>query len=85
MINETNLREALVVFATQLKENHIAIFSVLGELASLREAVRGLDPTFEEVIEKTRKETRQKIHVEFQSHLQEYDSLIQRLKAGEVC
>ena len=85
MINETALRETLVVLAMQLKENHIAIFSVLGELASLREAVRGLDPTFEEVIEKTRKETREKMRVDFQSHLQVYDSLIQQLKAGGVC
>ena len=85
MINETALRETLVVLAMQLKENHIAIFSALGELASLREAVRGLDPTFEEVIEKTRKETREKMRVDFQSHLQVYDSLIQQLKAGGVC
>jgi hypothetical protein len=85
MINETKLRETLVTLAMQLKENHIATFSALGELASLREAVRGLDPTFQEVIEKTRKETRQKIGAEFQSHLQAYDSLIQRLKDGQVC
>jgi hypothetical protein len=62
MINETNLRETLIIFATNLKAQHSAIFSAVAELASLREAVRGLDPTFGEVIERTRKETAQKCH-----------------------
>jgi rubrerythrin len=84
-INETNLRQALIVFATSLKAQHTMIASVLAELVSLREAVRGLDPTFEEVIERTRKETFQKIAEDTQSHLREYDSLIQLLKDGGIC
>ena len=85
MINEANLRQTLVTFATNLKAQHTAIFSGLAELASLREAVRDLDPTFGEVIEKTRKETFQKIAEDIRSPLQEYDSLIQLLKSGGVC
>jgi hypothetical protein len=85
MINETNLRQTLVTLATLLKQQHTAMSSGLAELASLREAVRGLDPTFGEVIEKTRKETARKIAADIQSHLQEYDSLIQLLRDGGVC
>jgi hypothetical protein len=85
MINETNLRHILVTIVTLMKGQHTAIASGLAELASLREAVRGLDPTFGEVIERTRKETAQKISGDMQSHLQEYDSLIQLLNDGEVC
>jgi hypothetical protein len=85
MINETNLRQTLVFLVASLKEQQNAIASLMLELVALREAVRGLDPTFAEVIDRKRKETVLKIPAEVQSGLQEFERLLQLLKDGEVC
>jgi hypothetical protein len=84
-INEKKLQETLIFFAETLKEQHTAIASMLGELVSLREAVRGLDPTFSEVIEKTRKETFLKMSAALPAGSEEFERLIEQLKAGSVC
>jgi ABC-type protease/lipase transport system fused ATPase/permease subunit len=59
--------------------------AVLNELTALRETVRGLDPTFADVIEQKRKEAEARGSVEVARVLAGIDEMIERLKNGYVC
>jgi len=83
MINEPALRDALLALAEQNKTQYVMLSAVLDEVAALREAVRGLDPTFADVLEQKRKETstsQEQIAV-----IRLLNETIRRLKGGEVC
>jgi ribosomal protein L16 Arg81 hydroxylase len=83
MINEPALRDALLALAEQNKLEYVMLSTMLDELAALRETVRGLDPTFSEVLEQKRKENstvQERIAI-----LRMLNEIIRRLKAGEVC
>jgi len=56
MINETLLKEAVVSMAEQYRFLYLVQSNLIDEIAALRETVRGLDPTFDEVLEQKRKE-----------------------------
>ena len=56
MVNENVLVAGLVSLAELHKTHYLAFSAAINELAALRETVRGLDPTFSEVIEQKRKE-----------------------------
>jgi hypothetical protein len=69
--------------AEQNKSNYVMISSILDEVAALRETVRGLDPTFDEVLAQKRAEhSTADIAV---SVIGLSDAIIQRLKDGYVC
>jgi hypothetical protein len=59
--------------------------SVLNEVAAIRETVRGLDPTFADVIEGKRIEAARAQVEAVKLQLAVYDHIIERLKNGEVC
>jgi hypothetical protein len=59
--------------------------SILNELAALRETVRGLDPTFADVIEQKRKEAEERGFEAVARVLAGLDEMIQQLKSGYVC
>jgi hypothetical protein len=83
VINESALKDALLALAEQNKVQYAMISLVLDEVAALRETVRGLDPTFSEVLEQKRKESstaQERVAV-----LRSMNEIIQRLKDGEVC
>jgi hypothetical protein len=83
VINEPALKDALLALAEQNKVQYAMISLVLDEVAALRETVRGLDPTFSEVLEQKRKESstaQERVAV-----LRSMNEIIQRLKDGEVC
>jgi len=85
MIDEVALREVLVRLAEESKANHLLVSAMVSELAALREAVRGLDPTFSEVMtEKRREESVTGSPVEH-DWLHWHDDMIQKLKAGDIC
>jgi hypothetical protein len=56
MIDERVLRDVLVLVATEQKKLYLMLSSVLNELAAVRESVRGLDPTFSEVLQHKQEE-----------------------------
>ncbi len=85
MINEVALKDALLALAQQSKTHYIAFSSVLNEVAALRETVRGLDPTFSEVLETKRLESAQAQAEIVKITIRLHDEIIGRLKAGEVC
>jgi hypothetical protein len=83
MINENALRDALLALAEQCKTQYLGLSLVIDEVAALRETVRGLDPTFSEVLEQKRKEsTSDDIR---KVAIRQLDGIIQRLTDGEVC
>jgi hypothetical protein len=53
-LKANDLRDALLAVAEMQKTNFLMIQSMLAELVALRETVRGLDPSFSEVMEHRR-------------------------------
>jgi hypothetical protein len=85
MIKEIALKDALLALAEQGKQNYLMLSSVLTELVSLRETVRGLDPTFADVLREKQKEAAENNAPVVVAVVLLYDTLLRRLKAGEVC
>jgi len=83
VINENALRDALIAFVEQQKGAYLMIYSILGEVAALRETVRALDPTFDDALAEKRKEN--STSPKLLAVLQGCNEIIRRLKAGEVC
>jgi len=83
VINELALKDALLACVEQNKLCYVMLSAAIDELAALRETVRGLDPTFSEVLEQKRAENstaQERIAV-----LRMLNETIQRLKGGDVC
>jgi hypothetical protein len=59
--------------------------SVLAELEALRETVRGLDPTFGDVLEQKRKEAVALNAEVVRAMTATYDEKFAKVKAGYVC
>jgi hypothetical protein len=84
-MNEPALRDTLIMLAMDAKTNFTMIASLTNEVAALRESVRGLDPTFVEVLEQKRDESEVRGEEIIQRVLLGYDALIQRLTSGQGC
>ena len=79
------MKDALLALAEQGKQNYLMLSSVLTELVSLRETVRFLDPTFADVLREKQKEAAEDNAPVVVAVVLLYDTLLRRLKAGEVC
>jgi hypothetical protein len=85
MINESALRDALLSLLTWRRTQYLVFSAALNELASLRETVRGLDPTFADVIEQKRKEQEETTKQIVQRQLQIFDLITEQVKSGYIC
>jgi hypothetical protein len=85
MVNESALRDALLAFNEDAKSQYIMLSSILAELDALRETVRGLDPTFADVMEQKRRESAEKNAAIVQAVIAGYDEKFQQMKDGYVC
>jgi hypothetical protein len=85
MINEAELKDTLLSFATNNRMIYVALTSALNEIEALRETVRGLDPTFAEVMEHRRAQASQNGAELGQQIAAGYELIIERLKDGYVC
>ena len=85
MIDEATLRDVLVLFAEMHKRHYEIVYAVMNELSSVRDTVRGLDPTFADVLEEKRKDYAEGTLPARQKSLDACNEIIQRLKDGEVC
>jgi hypothetical protein len=61
------------------------ISSVLAELAAVRETVRGLDPTFADVLAQKQDEVVAGNALIAKAVIAGFDEILERLKNGEVC
>ena len=84
MIDESALKETLLYLAEDNRTNYIMIASLTNEIAALREAVRGLDLTFPEVLEVKRDESEVRGEAHIDNALSEYDRIIQRLSCSWI-
>ena len=85
MIDESALKETLLYLAEDNRTNYIMIASLVNEIAALREAVRGLDPTFADVLEQKRDESEAIGDEKIRASIAAYDLIIQKLREGHVC
>jgi hypothetical protein len=83
MINESKLRDTLIILAETVRKHHEILSLAMDEVAALRETVRGLDPTFDDVFRNRKADLSS---VEFRRQSDEiFGALIQLLKNGAVC
>jgi hypothetical protein len=80
MIDETELRDALLMLTAMNKKVYDMALATLNEVAAVREAVRGLDPTFSDVLAKRQSYYQGSTDQLCAEIIQEYDSLFQRVK-----
>ncbi len=80
MINEKALRDILVHLTKRQKSIYKTLTVTMAESASLREAVRALDPTSQK-----REEFHLKLSETYESEMSHYDDLIEILERGDVC
>ena len=85
MIDESNLRDVLTGLLMEARSAFEMSAAILNELTALRETVRGLDPTFADVIEQKRNEAEARGSAQVAGVLARTDALIERLKNGYVC
>lgn len=85
MINEANLRDVLLGLTMENRSAFVMSVSILNELTALRETVRGLDPTFADVIEQKRNEAEARGAEQAARVLAGIDEMIERLNNGHVC
>ncbi len=85
MINEPALRNALLALAEHVKKDYVILSSTLNEVAALRETVRGLDPTFSEVLEDKGRQSQEETREVVSLTVALLNDLVARLKAGAVC
>jgi hypothetical protein len=78
---EANLRDALLAIAETQKTHEIMIQSMIAEIVALRETVRGLDPTFSDVMEHKRALEFEENRATRLSTISALDLIIQRLSA----
>ena len=85
MINDTNLRDVLLALAQMQKSHYSMVSAAMNELASLRETVRALDPTFADVMEERRLHFAEATAAPSKTLQDGCDEIIRRLKDGSVC
>lgn len=85
MINEDSLRASLINLAKMNRSLYELVFSTMNELSSVRETVRGLDPTFADVLEQRRQDHAKRTREVFAQSYALCDHLIQKLEDGAVC
>jgi hypothetical protein len=80
MINESELQETLIILVAFCKKTFDFSLQTLNELAAVRESVRGLDPTFSDVLSGHRKYYTESERATADQILEDYDDLSRRLR-----
>ena len=81
MINESVLLDCLVTLINSSKAQFVMIAALGDEVSALRESVRGLDPTFDEVLASKRES---QLGQAARTTVKLLDDAIQRLKADLI-
>jgi hypothetical protein len=81
MVDDDALVRILTHLLSQQKALYQLVTMTMAETASLRETVRGLDPTFSDVLTQKREEYRDKLIEQYRATLKEYDDLIKALNS----
>ena len=80
MIDESELKDTLIILVAFCRKSFDFSVQTLNELAAVRESVRGLDPTFSDVLSGHRKYYSESEKEAVDQILKDYDDLIERLE-----
>lgn len=78
MVDESLLRDTLVQLAIGVKKNYLMLSATLDELAAVRETVRGLDPTFSDVLQERQQKQAQEQYEIVSMQAKRLDALIEQ-------
>jgi len=84
MSDIARLRPILTYFATMLKANAEASMRLSVEVAALIGAVRGLDPTFDEILNQKRLETVEAESQALRAMLSQFDGIVNLIEEGWI-
>jgi len=82
--NDQKLRAVLVYILRTSKINFSMAAKINAELAAVSDALRGLDPTFADVLEQKRKEAAETLDSATQQIIAQYDDMIQQIERAEI-
>jgi hypothetical protein len=82
MVKDTEQREVLLELLVLAKKTFEMAQNALNEVAAVREAVRGLDPTFTDVLTQKRTIYRGTSLTTLDEMTAQFESIFQRVKAG---
>ena len=85
MVNEPALRDALLALAEIEKRQLELLVSLMAEIAAVRDAFHGLDPTFDDTFAMKRQEVLKNMLPSFAGLVGSLELLSQKLASGEVC
>ena len=83
MTKDSVLKDALLALASEQKAQYVMVSAISAELTALKETVRGLDPTFAEVLEPRRQAAAEAQADIVQAVIRQFDSILRRI--GEIC
>jgi len=84
MINERNLKEALITLAEIMKTQMEMTASAMTELAAVRETVRALDPTFDDNLLAKRQQALAATLPAFAGSVDTLNFLVEKLKTDVI-
>ena len=84
MIKEAALNQLLINMVEHQKFQSLSMTNLLAEIASLRDTVSVLDPTFAETKQAKWESYRDQLLPEQEKKIQLFDSIVQELKNGSV-
>lgn len=82
MVNDAEQRQTLLEILALAKKTYEMARNALNEVAAVREAVRGLDPTFADVLEQKRTFFRGTSRAALNEMTAQFESISQRVQAG---
>jgi len=82
-INQADLRDTLIALARDGKMHTEMLWKIMDEVHALRATVPDLDPTFDEVLKRKRKERANP--AKLAAVIAIYDDITAELRAGSVC
>lgn len=85
MVNEPALKDALLALAEIEKRQLELQVSLMAEIAAVRNAFQGLDPTFADTFALKRQEVLKNITPSFAGLVFALEEITRKLKSGDVC
>ena len=78
MIDESLLRDTLILLATEQKKQYLMLSAILDELVAVRESIRGLDPTFSDVLAERQRQMALELDASVAAQVRILDELISK-------
>ena len=84
MLNEQGVKDAIVELLEVAKTQTELLASTMAELAAVRDAIKPLDPTFDDNFVVRRQAALQRVLPMLSVPIGRIDALVQRIRSGEI-